>query len=235
MGNALLIDYMNAIRPIAFTGLILMLAVSTSGQGVEKVLNRDGKVQAVVGGQPQAMKAPVAFSGGIIVNTNGVFKVGGGKERRLENGQVISADGMLHLPNGTITPVFDHYLIKAGRTHIVKDGAAPAPVTQNVALPDGSVLSPDASLRGSGRLVRLIDGNTLRLDGNVIPTLDTVTLKDGKVVVQKDGAQLPVTSTVTMNDGTKVFADGTMVSMDGKTAKLKEGETTTLPGAVLRR
>lgn len=228
--------YMNAIHRVAFSALFLAFAVSIHGQAVEKVLNRDGKIQVWVGGNPQPIKAPVAF-GNIHINTNGAFKVSGGKERKLENGQAITSDGMLHLPNGTVTPVFDHYLIKGGRAFEVKDGGAPTPVTQNVALPDGSLLTPDASLRlAGGRIQRLIDGHTLRLDGNVIPTQDTVTLKNGKVVVQKDGALIPVTSSLTMNDGTKVHANGTMVSFDGKkTTTLKEGQTITLPGAALRR
>jgi hypothetical protein len=54
--------------------------------------------------------------------------------------------------------------------------------------------------------------------------------------VQKDGALIPVSSSIMMNDGTKVMANGTMISFDGKkTTRLKEGETVTLPGAVLRR
>jgi hypothetical protein len=225
---------MNAKR-IAVSCIVLAFTVSVFAQGVEKVVNRDGKVQAQVGGTLQPMKAPVAFAGGILVNTNGAFKVGGGKERKLENGQAITPDGMLHKPDGTIGPVFDHYVAKGNRVYLVKDGGGPAPVTQNVVLADGSVLSPDGTLRGAGGLKRLLEGNTLRLDGNVIPTLDTVTFKGGKVVVQKDGAIIPVASSITMNDGTRVLANGTMISFDGKkTTKLKEGETITLPGALRR-
>lgn len=227
---------MNAIHRVVLSCVFLAFSVSIYGQGIEKVLNRDGKVQVLVGGTAQPIKAPVTFAGGIQINTNGIFKVGGGKERKLENGQAITPDGMLHLPNGTVMPVFDHYLIKGGRAFVVKDGGAPTPVTQNVALPDGSLLTTDASLRlAGGRIQRLIDGHTLRLDGHVIPTLDTVTLKNGKVVVEKDGAQIPVASSITMNDGTKVLANGTMVSFDGKkTTRLKEGETITLSGALQR-
>lgn len=218
--------------------LSLCLCASVFGQGgVEKVLNQDGKVQAQVSGQLQPMKAAVAFPSGIVVNTNGAFKVGQGKERELENGQAITADGMLHKTDGTVTPVFDHYVSKGGRVYVIKNGGAPTPLGQNVTLPDGTVLSPDAMLRvGGGRIQRLLDGQTLRLDGNVIPAQDTVTLKNGKVVVQKDGALIPVSSSIMMNDGTKVMANGTMISFDGKkTTKLKEGETITLPGAVLKR
>lgn len=227
---------MNA-KQTAVICAILVFCVSVFGQGgVEKVLNRDGKIQAQVSGALQPMKAAVAFPGGIIVNTNGVFKVGQGKERKLENGQALSADGMLQKPDGSVAPVFDHYVSKGGRVYVVKEGGTPAPLTHNVPLPDGSVLAPDAALHVGGRTQRLLDGQTLRLDGSVIPARDTVTLKNGKVTVQKDGALIPVASSITMNDGTKVMANGTMISFDGqKITKLKEGETITLPGAVLRR
>jgi len=218
------------------SSLILGLAVSVLAQGVEKVVNQDGKVQAQVGGSLVPMKAAVAFPGGILINTNGNFKVGSGTERKLENGQAITPDGMLHKSDGSIAPVADHYVIQGARVYIVKDGAAPAPVTQTVAFPDGSTLTPDAFYNTGGRVARLIDGQTLAIGGNVIPSLDSVTLKGGKVMVQKDGALFPVATSITMNDGSKVLANGTIISFDGRTSRtLKEGETITLPGAVLKR
>lgn len=225
---------MKAIYRVAL--VCLFCSVSLFGQSIERVINKGGKIHIVAGGREQPIPAPVMFAGGIVVNTNGTFKVGGGKERTLEDGQSISADGTLQNANGTVSPVFDHYLIKGNRVYVVKDGAAAAPVTQNVVLPDQSVLSPDAMLRfANGRMQRLIDGYTLRLDGNVIPAQDTITFKAGKVTVFKDGALIPVASSITMNDGTKVLANGTIISFDGKTRKLQDGETITVPGVVLRR
>lgn len=227
---------MNAIRRVALTTLVFGLSASALlAEGAEKVVNQDGKIQAQVAGKLQPMNAAVAFPNGVVVNTNGAFKVGQGAERKLENGQAITADGMLHKPDGSVGPVFDHYVVKGGRVYVVKDGAAPAPLNQTVVFSDGSSLSPDAFHRGSGRITRLIDGQTLRVDGNVVPALDTVTLKNGKVTVQKDGALIPVTTSIMMNDGSKVFANGTVLSFDGKTTKLAEGQTITLPGAVMRR
>jgi hypothetical protein len=225
---------MNAKR-IALSCLLLGFSLSAFGQ-VEKVVNQDGKMHAQVGGTLQPMKAAVAFPGNIVVNTNGVFKVGSGKERKLEKGQAITADGMLHNTDGSIGPVFDHYVGRGGRVYVVRDGAAPAPMTENVTFPDGSSLTPDGIYRAGGRMSRLLDGQTLRVDGNIIPAVDSVTLKNGKVTVQKDGTLFPVTTSITMNDGSRVMANGTIVSFDGRTTtKLTEGQTITLPGAVLRR
>ena len=216
--------------------LLAGVCLAVSGQGVQMVLNQDGDMVTQVGDDLQFMKAAVTFPGGIVVKTNGVFRVGQGKERKLEKGQAIMADGMLYKPDGSVGPVFDHYVAKANRIYLVKDGDAPVLVNENVVFPDGSYLRPDAFYYVRGNLRRLIDGHTLGLDGRVIPSLDTVTLKDGKVTVQKEGALLKVTSSIVMNDGTQVFADGTMISFDGlKTLKLREGQTVALPGAVLRQ
>ena len=95
--------------------LILGFAASLLAQGVEKVVNQDGKVQAQVGGNLLPMKAAVAFPGGILINTNGTFKVNNGTERKLENGQSITPDGMLHKPDGSVGPVTDHYVIQGAR------------------------------------------------------------------------------------------------------------------------
>ena len=224
-------------KQVAVFCAVLSFCVSVFAEGVEKIVNLDGKVQAQVDGKLVPMKLAVAFPAGIIINTNGVFKVAGGKERQLDKGQSLTPDGMLHKPDGSVMPVFDHYFSKGSRMYVVKDGDAPAPVTQNVTFADGSVLSPDAVLRiPGGRIQRVLDGQTLQLTGAVIPTVDTVMLRSGKVIVSKDGALIPVASSITMNDGTKVMANGTMISFDGRTTtQLKEGETVTLPGAVLRR
>src|ERR1051325_377533 len=136
---------MNAMKRVPILmSLILGFAASLLAQGVEKVVNQDGKVQAQVGGSLVPMKAAVAFPGGILINTNGTFKVNNGTERKLENGQSITPDGMLHKPDGSVGPVTDHYVIQGARVYVVKDGAAPAPVTQTVVFPDGSSLSTDA-------------------------------------------------------------------------------------------
>lgn len=201
------------------------------------VLNYEGQMQIQVGNELSRMTSAVTFPRDIFIQTNGTFKVGQGKERKLEQGQAITAQGMLYKPDGTLVTVFDHYVAKHNRIYLVKDGGEPKLVNQNVIFPDGSYLRPDAFYQSPlGNLRRLIDDHTIGLDGRVIPSLDTVTFKGGKVTVQKEGTLLRVTSSITMNDGTKVLADGTMISFDKKTTlKLREGQTVVLPGAVLRQ
>ena len=223
-------------RRVALSCLFTGFCLSVFGQDVQMVLNQDGEMVTHVGDDLQRMTATVTFAGGIVITTNGAFTVGKGKERKLDKNEAITADGMLYKPDGSLAPVFDHYVAKANRVYMVKDGGQPAPVTANVVFPDGSYLRPDAFYQVRGNLRRLIDGQTLALDGRIIPSLDTVTFKDGVVTVQKEGALLKVTTSMIMNDGSKVLADGTMISFDGNTSlKLREGQTIALPGAVLRQ
>ena len=223
-------------RRIGLSLLFAGFCLPVFGQDVQMVINQDGQMLTQVGDDLRLMTAAVTFPRGIVINTNGAFRVAQSKERKLDKGQAITADGMLYKPDGSVGPVFDHYVANANRIYVVKDGGAPVLVTQNVVFPDGSYLRPDAYYHVRSNLRHLIDGQTLALDGRIIPSLDTVTLKDGKVTVQKEGALLKVTSSIVMNDGTKVFADGTMISFDGYTSlKLREGQTIAIPGAVLRQ
>jgi hypothetical protein len=119
---------------------------------------------------------------------------------------------------------------------VVKDGegeALSAPLT----LPDGSVINPDGSYwrpSGSyGRRSRLAEGRLLTLEGAALGGLDTIRLRNGKVVVHKSGALIPLQSsnqTMAMNDGTRVRGDGLITSPGGATTQLTEGQTIAVPG-----
>lgn len=176
----------------------------------------------------------VSITGDILVRTNGIFTVKKGKERQLKEGQTIGSDGMLTSPDGSVVPVVDHLTVKGGRVQLVKDGDA-TPLGGEYALPDGSRVSPDGSVKGrDGRLRRLLDGQLMKLDGTALPTTDSVSLKDGKVILFKDGGRMELRrgQTMAMSDGSKVFGDGTVLQADGVKVTLKEGEIFKLPGVL---
>src|SRR5687767_3984288 len=99
---------------------LLGFCVPAFCQEVELVMNHEGNMHVQVGGSFQPMTVAVGFPGGIVVQTNGVFKVGQGKDRKLEAGQTLTADGMLYKPDGSVGPVFDHYVAKGNRIYVVK-------------------------------------------------------------------------------------------------------------------
>jgi hypothetical protein len=210
-------------------------ALSADDNGpVESVTFKGGKVWAAQGGQNIVTAKDVSFPGDIVVKTNGAFKVSNGKVRQMREGQTVDAQGMLTSPDGSVVPVFDHITLKSGRVQVVKDGES-ASLAKEYVLPDGARISPDGSMRTrDGQLRRLLDGQLLTLDGNVVGVTDTISLKDGKVVLYKDGGRVDVRrgQVIMMSDGTKVNGDGSLVRPDGTRVTLKEGDTLKVPGVI---
>ena len=216
--------------------LLLCLAAPLSAEDAvpaESVTFKQGKVMIPQDGKSVETTNDVTLPGGIYVATNGVFTLNKGKERQLQEGQSIDSSGMLTSADGSVAPVADHLILKGGRLQLVKDGAA-RPVS-DYALPDGSRVSGDGSIRGpGGRLRRLLDGQLLTLDGKAAPTTDTISLRKGTVVLFKDGGTMELRKgqTMAMSDGTRVTGDGTVTKPDGSRISLKEGETLKISGVV---
>jgi hypothetical protein len=169
----------------------------------------------------------------IEVNTNGSFKVGNGQERKLEEGQVLRRDGWLLNRDGSTWPVFDYVAMKEGKVIVVRDGQAET-LTAPTTFPGNLKIAPDGScVYPNGSSARLADGQLFRLDGTSVPAKDTVTLKNGRVVVQKSGTLISLmpSQIMGMNDGTRVHGDGTIENRDGTITQLNEGQTVFIPGA----
>jgi hypothetical protein len=208
------------------------------GTAVERVTAKGGKTLAVQAGLLAALERELAFPQGIKVMTNATFRVGQGKERKLLEGQVLGADGLLISPDGAILPVVDHAAMEKGQVIVSRDGER-SPLQGELRLGDGSILTADGYRVVTDRArtkTKLLDGQMFKLDGQEVPATDTVTLRNGKVWVQKDGSRLevPAGRSLMMNDGTKVFGDGQIVMKDGKTRRLAEGEILTVAGVTRR-
>jgi hypothetical protein len=202
--------------------------------GAEWVLFQDGKMFAEHAGAKIPMEETITFSGAIRILTNGTFTVNGGKERKLQEGQVLNADGTLISPDGTIVPVVDHVTLEKGKVILIKDGDK-ALVSQRITLADGSQVYPDGTvLRKDGTKLRLLDGQLLKLSGTELPATDSITMQNGKVFVQKDGSKLYVRpgTSLMMSDGTKVFGDGTLVNKDGQKSSVAEGQIIPVAGPI---
>ncbi|MBN2505060.1 MAG: hypothetical protein JXQ71_00040 [Verrucomicrobia bacterium] len=235
---------MNHILPVILLGLAA-LATSTraadlqtpNARPVNRVLMREGRMYEARGNQLSPMKDDVRLPHDIRVSTNGTYTVNNGTPRKFAEGQALGADGMLTSPNGSIVPVYDHVVMRAGKPGLFKDGTS-RPVTTPLTLKDGTRIQPDGFIvTTDGRRLRLLDGQFFRLDGKPIPTRDSITLAQGKVTVHKDGSRLtvPPGRSLVMNDGTKVFGNGTVLMKDGSRRRLAEGEILTVEGVVTRR
>lgn len=201
---------------------------------VNGVTVKDNEVYAMQGDKLELLTNNIELPFDVTVSTNGNFKVGeDGKERKIEEGQVVRNDGWLLNPDGSIQPVFDHVGMKNGQVYVVRDGQAKA-ITASMVFPNGMSIGADgfgANLPG-GRL-RMLDGQLFRLDGTPIQAKDTVTLKNGRVVVQKDGTLIPLlpVQMMGMSDGTRVHGNGAIEKHDGTTFQISEGQTILLDGA----
>ena len=125
--------------------------------------------------------------------------------------------------------------MKAGQVILFKDGQG-RPLRETYILPDGTRVKPDGEVRlPNNRLRRLIDGQILATDGSIIQPKDSVTLRDGKVFIQRDGSQFPLprNRTMMMNDGSKVYGTGKIEKRNGEVIRLVEGKVVHLPGPKL--
>jgi hypothetical protein len=218
-------------------GFLVIAFAAQAGDQPDAVTIKGGKPFAMRGDKLNELADNVNFSSDVVVTTNGTFTVADGKDRKLDEGQIIRSDGWLVNPDGSVEPVLDHVAMKNGKVLVVRDGQA-QPLTKSMKFPNGMSLAPDSScIYPDGSRTRLMDGQLFRLDGTPIASKDTVSLKKGVVVVQRDGTliSLKPVQIMGMNDGTRVYGDGRIEKQNGTTAQLREGQTILLDGALVRR
>ena len=203
---------------------------------IEKVQLQGKKVLLLPGSKILEAPNKVTWPLNIVVLTNGSYSVDGGAPRQLKEGEILGSDGMLMKPDGSIVPVVDHMTMNRGKVIVFKDGVA-TELQELLVLSDGTGITPEGQITLPGAVPRrLLDGEIFRPTGNPLPARDTISMRNGRVIVQKDGSQLTVESgrSITMNDGTKVMGDGSIVKFNGDQARVSEGETYTLEGVVRR-
>lgn len=221
------------LETMAVTASPLAAAEKPASEEVESVTFSQGVLTAVIDGKSVESTNEVNLPKQIVVGTNGVFQVAGGKERALAEGQVLSRDGRLTSPDGSVVPVEDHVTSKGGRILLIQDGEA-RPLASMMQFGDGTRIYPD------GRMVtplnvtrRLLDGQIVRLKESGIESTDTARLEKGQVVLFKDGGRIELKpgQIMSMSDGSRINAQGTVVKRDGSRTALKEGELYKFSGA----
>ena len=230
------------MKRMALRGLVIIQFFLAANAGMlcaqsnfskEGVTCRTNRTLVQRGGEWTLLSSEMTMPGGIKVFTNGTFQVNDGKARDLQEGQILRPDGNLLNPDGSIMPVFDHIAMSGATVMVFKDGKGQA-LTDTLILPDGTGINPDGTYaRPNGRRSRLVDGQLLTLEGVPMPVLDTISFRNGKVVVYKSGALIPLPSPnliMGMYDGTRVGGDGFITFPNGTTAQMAEGETITVEG-----
>ena len=240
--KVLLESGMKSFCGTALRGLVILQFFLAANAGMlcaqsnfskEGVTCRTNRTLVQRGGEWTLLSSEMTMPGGIKVFTNGTFQVNDGKARHLEEGQILRPDGNLLNPDGSTMPVFDHLAMSGATVKVFKDGKGQA-LTDTLILPDGTSINPDGTYaRPNGRRSRLVDGQLLTLEGVPMPVLDTISFRNGKVVVYKSGALIPLPSPnviMGMYDGTRIGGDGSITFPNGTTAQMAEGETITVEG-----
>ena len=215
---------------------ILLITAPVRAAEVEKLQFGRNKVWLWQNGLASQTTNEVGLRFGILVRTNGTFTVAGGRTRQLEEGDILGNDGMLLKRDGSITPVVDHMTLNRGRLLVDRDGEFVAP-DENVRLGNGIVIRPDRKIiEPIGNVRWILDGELFEAGGAKLPVRDTITMRDGRVLVQKDGSMLAVGQerNIMMNDGTKVYGDGTIIRFNGDRFVLGEGQIVVIEGVYVR-
>ncbi len=203
-------------------------------RSVDGVQYRGGQVYCLRGENSEAVEAKtieLPFDVKVFA-TNGTFKVGEGKARKLGEGQIIRRDGWLVSPDGSVQPVFDHLAMLRGKAWLVRDGQASV-LTEPMTLTNNWTFAPDEECTfPDGASTRLTDGQLFRLDGTPLPAKDAASLINGQVVMQRDGAliSLQPNQAMGMGDGSRVSGDGTVTRQDGSISRLEKGRTVLFDG-----
>lgn len=215
---------------LALLGFMLPTAVLAEADGVTV---KDKQVYVVQDGHLTPLTENLEFPSEITVSTNGTFRIGkDGQDRQIADGQLLRRDGWLVNADGSVTPAVDHVVMSRGQVCVVRDGESTA-LDHTMVFTNGMTVNPQGfGSQLPGGQLRLADGQLFRLDGTPIPARDTISMKDGRVVVQKSGTLIPLASVQIMGmaDGTRVHGDGRVVKPDGTTIQLQEGQTILVEG-----
>jgi hypothetical protein len=230
---------MNMNRIIC-AGLLAILGLAPlkmrADDAAEAVIIQSNQVYSVQGDKLEPLVENLKFPSEVEVDTNGNFQVAHGKKRALQAGQTLRRDGWLLNVDGSIEPVFDHLAMQSGKVIVVRDGQTKT-LAEPITFPNKLHVNPDGScIYSDGSHTRLVDGQLFRLDGAPITAKDTITLKNGHVVVQKQGSLISLSAIqiMGMNDGTRVYGDGSIQQNGGAKTRLREGQTILVDGVIVR-
>ncbi len=151
----------------------------------------------------------------------------------------------------------DGITMKDGKMTVMKGSKAMA-LTDTMTLSDGTQVMTDGTVMApDGRKMMLQEGQTVGMNGQMIapgtamdstmspstgPAVTTpmswptnsVMMKDGKMLVMKDGKWKKMWMSRTMTNGTKVTSDGAVTMKDGSTSMLKEGDSVSADGSMMK-
>ncbi len=137
-------------------------------------------------------------------------------------------------------PKVDQVRVLDGEVIALAEGKSFTP-TNSVALPYGVKVMTNLTFTvNAGRERKLMEGQILNKDGmlqspdgSLVPVMDHITQKDGKVTLVKEGVASVLEGETKLADGSIVMADGTYIEKSGRRTRLLDGQLIKLDGAAL--
>ncbi len=127
----------------------------------------------------------------------------------------------------------DGIFVDDGKVMVRKDGKT-EPMAADMKLEDGTMVMLDGNVKTTeGNTIMLKDGDMLSLEGK-ISNVNRYEMEDGKMMVKRDGKKMIMTAPAVIGDGTKVMLDGTIMTKDGESKMLKDGQEVDWEGRVKR-
>jgi len=131
---------------------------------------------------------------------------------RVVDGALIAVDGgETFTPTNRVVMPFD-IMVMTNLTYTVNAGSERK-------LLEGQILNKDGTLQSP--------------DGSLMPVMDHITQKNGKVMAFKDGVLAAVSGEMQLADGSRVLADGTYIKKNGERIRLVDGQLIKLDGSAL--
>jgi hypothetical protein len=129
---------------------------------------------------------------------------------------------------------------KQGKVLTMKDGKANEPTNEVLVANLALVQTNGTYTVNKGKERQLTEGQVIGADGmltspdgSVVPIVDHLFVKGGRVQVVKDGVGTPVAGEFALPDGSKVTADASLRARDGRLTRLLDGQILKLDGTAL--
>jgi hypothetical protein len=137
-------------------------------------------------------------------------------------------------------PIVEHVTFKQGRVLIPKDGDT-VETTNDVKVAGNVLVATNGVFAvANGKQRQLTDGQRIGADGmltspdgSIVPVVDHLTVRGGRVLIVKDGVARPLPGEFALPGGAKVTPDGTIREPGGRLQRLLEGQLLKMDGKAI--
>ena len=240
----------NLKRMLALSLVVVSLSYAAHDGAMtskDGVMMKDGKMMLTKNGQTMAMSDDMRMSNGSQVMRDGNVIRADGQKRTLTEGESMGMDGARmksgnHLGMAGMTT--DCVMMKDGKMMVVRNGQTTA-MEKDIKMPNGTQVMKNGNvMTADGRKTMTKNGEAMAMDGTMMTAgnqlgmtgmiTDGFMMKDGKMLVMKNGKSSVMKKEMKMKDGTKVMADGTVITKDGRKTMLGNGDSISRDGKMMK-